>query len=73
MVKHPSVPAAVCIGMAVAIGFCLQFAQRYTGPFDLHQRFGSYGGANFATGSTEYPRIVDWDKERLRKASVCCG
>ena len=44
---------------AVSIAVVLQVATSYTGPLELHQRFGSYGGANFATGATNYPRIVD--------------
>ena len=59
MVKAANLPAAVAIAAAVALAFSLQYAGRFIGNLDLHQRYGSYGKANFAIGSKEYPRFID--------------
>src|SRR5215471_6077754 len=58
MVMRTSAPAAVLVLAATALGIGLQFAQRFTGPLELRRRYGNYGGANFVTGSKDYPRIV---------------
>ena len=59
MVIRASVPAAILIAATAAISAGLQMAQRFTGPLELHQRYGAYGGAKFATGAKEYPRSVE--------------
>src|SRR5947207_9494558 len=58
VVKSATIPAAILIGVATMLGVGLDFAQRFIGPLELHQRYGDYGGATSATGSKEYPRVV---------------
>src|SRR5262245_44334399 len=59
MVKRATIPAAILIAATTAIAAGVQFAQRFTGPLELHLRYGKYGGASFETGSKQYPRVID--------------
>src|SRR5262249_28432287 len=59
MVTRLTIPAAILVVATTVIAAGVQFAQHFTGPLELHQRYGNYGGASFDTGSREYPRRVD--------------
>jgi iron complex transport system substrate-binding protein len=59
MAIRPNIPAIGIIAISTLLGTVVHFAQRFTGPLELHQRYGAYGGPSFALGSKEYPRVVD--------------
>jgi iron complex transport system substrate-binding protein len=54
-----NVPAALIVALTLGLALGLELVQAKTSPFDLHERYGNYGGANFETGSLKYPRVAD--------------
>jgi iron complex transport system substrate-binding protein len=59
MIGRTSAPAFILIVVVAVLCLVVHLGQRFTGPLELNQRYGNYGGANFSTGSREYPRVVD--------------
>jgi iron complex transport system substrate-binding protein len=54
-----NVSGGIIVGLVAALAVALYFAGSYTGPLSIPRPADSYGGPNFTTGSTEYPRVAN--------------
>ncbi len=52
-------PSLVIVVLTLAMALGLQLVQASTNAFEIYERYGNYGGPNFDTGATEYPRVID--------------
>jgi len=53
-----NVSGGIIVGLVAALALALYFAGSYTGPLSIPRPADSYGGPNFTTGDTQYPRIA---------------
>jgi iron complex transport system substrate-binding protein len=53
-----NVSGGIIVGLIAALALALYFAGSYIGPLSIPRPADSYGGPNFTTGTTEYPRIA---------------
>lgn len=54
-----NLPSIFIVALSLGMAIGLELVQAHTGPFEIYERYGNYGGPSFGTGSTEYPRVAD--------------
>jgi iron complex transport system substrate-binding protein len=54
-----NLPAVVIIILSLGMALGLELVQAETGRFEIYERYRKYGGPDFDTGATQYPRVAD--------------
>ena len=53
-----NVSGGIIVGLIAVLALALYFAGSYIGPLSIPRPSGSYGGPDFTTGATVYPRVA---------------
>ncbi len=53
-----NISGGIIVALVGALALALYFAASYTGPLSIPRPAASYGGPDFTTGTTEYPRAA---------------